>query len=231
VKDQTHEDLKSNIAPYVLGALPSEEIPSFRAHLTSCDECRAEVDELSKTARSLALSVEPVDPPSGFTRSILDRVAEERAEAATPSRALRSRRPLLAFLAAGMAVLAVVLGAIALDARGDAEANRRVAAALLQNSDGMEMRGEAGVEAKVVPGENGAVFVATGLDDLPDDRSYQLWFLKDGSMVSAGVFDVSEGVALLRTSRSTGGVEGAAVTVEPSGGSRQPTTDPVIESA
>jgi anti-sigma-K factor RskA len=229
VKDRTHEDLKFNIAPYVLGALPSEEIPSMRAHLTSCDECRAEVDELSKTAESLALSVEPVDPPAGFTRSILDRVADERAEAAA-SPAIRSRRPLLAFLAAGMAALAVVLGALALDARGDADANQRVANALLQNSEGMEMRGVAGVEAKVVPGEDGAVFVATGLDELPDDRSYQLWFLEGGSMVSAGVFEVSDGIALLRTSQSTGGVEGAAVTVEPSGGSPQPTTDPVIES-
>lgn len=231
MKDRTHEDLKSNIAPYVLGALPSEEIPPMRAHLTSCDECRAEVDELSKTAESLAQSVQPVDPPAGFTEKILERVANERAEVATPTPALRRRRPLLAFLAAGLAVLAVVLGAVALDARGDAETNQRVAAALLQNSEGMEMRGEAGVAAKVVPGEDGAVFVATGLDDLPDDRSYQLWFLKDGSMVSAGVFDVSDGIALLRTSRSTGGVEGAAVTVEPSGGSRQPTTDPLIESA
>ena len=231
MKDRTHEDLKSNIAPYVLGALPVEEIAPMRAHLTSCDECRAEVDELSKTAESLALSVEPVDPPAGFSRSILDRVADERAEAASPSPALRNRRPLLAFLAAGMGVLAVVLGALALDARRDAEANQRVATALLQNSEGMEMRGEGGVEAKVVPGEEGAVFVATGLDELPDDRSYQLWFLEDGSMVSAGVFEVSDGVALLRTSRSTGGVEGAAVTVEPSGGSREPTTDPVIESA
>lgn len=230
MKDRNHEDLKSNIAPYVLGALPSEEIPPMRAHLTSCGECRAEVDELSKTAESLALSVEPVDPPAGFTRSILDRVADERAEAATPSPALGSRRPLLAFLAAGMAVLAMVLGAIALDARGEADANRRVATALLEGSEGMEMRGEAGVQAKVVPGEDGAVFVATGLDGLPHDRTYQLWFLKDGSMVSAGVFDVSDGVAVLRTPRSPEGFEAAAVTVEPSGGSRQPTTAPVIDS-
>ena len=62
MKDQTHEDLKSNIAPYVLGALPSEEIPSFRAHLTSCDECRAEVDELSKTAESLKSDLKPPLP-------------------------------------------------------------------------------------------------------------------------------------------------------------------------
>lgn len=231
MKDRTHEDLKSNIAPYVLGALPSDEIQVMRAHLTSCDECRAEVDELSKTAESLALSVQPVDPPAGFTQKVLDRVAEERAEAATPGPAVRSRRPLLAFLAAGLAVLAVVLGAITLDARGDAEANQRIATALLEGSEGMEMRGEAGVEAKVVPGQDGAVFVATGLDDLPDDRTYQLWFLKDGTMVSAGVFDVSDGVAVLRTPRSPDGFDAAAVTVEPSGGSRQPTTDPVIDSA
>ena len=230
MKDQTHEDLKSNIAPFVLGALPSEEIPSTRAHLTSCDECRAEVEELTKAVESLALSVEPVDPPAGFTRSVLERVADERVGAAAPH-PRRGRRPLLAFLAAGMAILAAVLGAIALDARGDADANQRIATALLEGSEGMEMRGETGVEAKVVPGQDGAVFVATGLDDLPDDRTYQLWFLRDGSMVSAGVFDVSDGVAVLRTPRSPDGFEAAAVTVEPSGGSRQPTTDPVIDSA
>ena len=227
--ERNHEDVKALIGAYVLGAVPPEEVPSIRAHILSCDECMAEADELSGAADSLAFSVEPLAPPPGFAQTVLERVAQERSETSTPSAARGRWRRLVAYTA--LAVFAVVMGAIALDAREDADANRKIATALLGSSQGIELQGQAGVAAKVVTSETGAVFVATGLEDLPSDRTYQLWFMRNGAPVSAGTFDVSEGVAVLRTSRSPQAFDGAAVTVEPSGGSPQPTTEPVIQSA
>jgi anti-sigma-K factor RskA len=231
MREQSHEDVKALIGAYVLGAVPPEEVPSIRAHMLSCDECMAEADELSEAADSLSLTVDPVAPPLGFTQAVLERAAQERSGAPRPSTSRRRWRPLLALSYAAVAVFAVVMGGIALDARQDAEANRRIATALLGAAQGIELRGEAGVAAKVVQGETGAVFVATGLEELPSERTYQLWFMRDGVPVSAGTFDVSDGVAVLRTSRSPEAFDGAAVTVEPSGGSPQPTTEPVIQSA
>jgi anti-sigma-K factor RskA len=229
--EQTHEDVKGIIGAYVLGAVPVEEIPSIRAHILSCEECKALADEMSRAVESLALSVEPVAPPPGFTQNVLKQVAHERIEPARAAVPGRRWRPLQALAYAAVVVFAAVMGAIALDARRDADANRRVATALLQATEGIELQGEAGVEAKVVTRETNAVFVATGLEDPPDDRIYQLWFMRDGVPVDSRTFDLSGGVALVRAADLPEDLNGAAVTIEPSGGSREPTTTPVIQSS
>ncbi len=75
-----------------------------------------------------------------------------------------------------------------------------------------------------------AVLVTDGLAELPDDRSYELWFVRGETPISAGVFEVDGGdaTALLSGDMHEGDV--IAVTVEQAGGSPdgQPTTDPVI---
>ena len=82
--EQSHEAAAALIGAYVLGAVPPEEVPAMRAHTLSCDECMAEADELSETAGSLSLTVEPVAPPLGFTETVLERV-QDRSRPSTPS--------------------------------------------------------------------------------------------------------------------------------------------------
>lgn len=75
-----------------------------------------------------------------------------------------------------------------------------------------------------------AVIVASGLPDIASDRTFELWFLRDGTPVSAGTFDSSDGeaTALLAGQMETG--DGVAVTVEQEGGAPDgaPTTDPIV---
>ncbi|MFF8833450.1 anti-sigma factor domain-containing protein [Streptomyces sp. NPDC015131] len=73
--------------------------------------------------------------------------------------------------------------------------------------------------------ENSAVFLASGLPRLPGDRTYQLWFDEDGAMRAAGLVG-RDGASLMEG--DVDGATGIGVTVEPAGGSRQPTTDPVM---
>jgi anti-sigma-K factor RskA len=49
--------------------------------------------------------------------------------------------------------------------------------------------------------------------------------------VSAGVFDSSDGLAIVEAERSVEGYDGAAITIEPEGGSAEPTTTPIMQSA
>jgi anti-sigma-K factor RskA len=70
------------------------------------------------------------------------------------------------------------------------------------------------------------------VDDLPalgDNEDYQLWYIGEAGPVSAGTFD-SEGSGtvwrVLDGTMSAGDTVG--VTVEPKGGSEQPTTDPIV---
>lgn len=75
-----------------------------------------------------------------------------------------------------------------------------------------------------------AVFVASGLPSIDDDRTFELWFVRGDTPIPAGTFDASDGevTALLDGSMQPG--DAVAVTIEQSGGSPDgvPTTDPIV---
>lgn len=60
----SHEEYKEMLVTHALGALGAEEERSLQAHLATCDECRAELDEWLGTAAALALAATPVEPPT-----------------------------------------------------------------------------------------------------------------------------------------------------------------------
>ena len=74
------------------------------------------------------------------------------------------------------------------------------------------------------------VLVTDGLPEISDDQTYELWFVRDGSAIPAGLFASDDGSA---TALLDGAVESGdviAVTIEPAGGSPtgQPTSDPIL---
>jgi len=76
-----------------------------------------------------------------------------------------------------------------------------------------------------------AVVVTTGLEAAGEGETYELWFVRDDTAVSAGQFDPDATGAA--TTLLDGAVEEGdviAVTVEPEGGSPtgQPTSDPIV---
>jgi anti-sigma-K factor RskA len=235
----SHDEVRELIVPYVLGALSPEEAPFVRAHILSCDECMAEADSYSDVAAKMALSADPIPLPDDFADKVMATATEGAAEVAaevplTPARAAgRSRRfrfglvPALASLAVVLAI--AVLSVSLVRTRGQLDVYERVVSSVLHSDEGMELRG-AGAVARVVPTSGGSVFAATGMQEAPDNHTYELWFVDDGRPVSAGTFSVTNGVAVLESSRSLGGFEAAAVTIEPAGGSPdgRPSTDPIM---
>ncbi len=98
------------------------------------------------------------------------------------------------------------------------------------------------VEMTPAPGSQGSVTYAascqavmldvTGLPDLPDNRTYQLWALKGDEARSLDVLpDASAGQPQLVTKTTQPGENAVAITVEPAGGSAQPTSPIVWQSA
>ncbi|MFI6290276.1 anti-sigma factor domain-containing protein [Nonomuraea sp. NPDC050790] len=85
----------------------------------------------------------------------------------------------------------------------------------------------AGGEATlVVSRERGRmVFAATGLPRLEDDQDYALWLMGPGGARPAGLLDDGEGMLRAVPEKGEGRV---ALTVEPAGGSRRPTTMPIM---
>ncbi|MBW9111340.1 anti-sigma factor [Microbacterium ureisolvens] len=74
------------------------------------------------------------------------------------------------------------------------------------------------------------VLVSQGLPQIADDESFELWFVRDGAAVPAGVFEPTDGTttALLEGAMQPGDV--IAVTVEPQGGSPtgEPSSEPIV---
>jgi anti-sigma-K factor RskA len=74
-----------------------------------------------------------------------------------------------------------------------------------------------------------AVVLVDGMDPAPADHAYELWLIHDDVRVPAGVFDVDErGRATRVVTGDMATVTAVGVTVEPEGGSPQPTSDPVM---
>lgn len=72
-----------------------------------------------------------------------------------------------------------------------------------------------------------AVLVTEDLPGAPDGEDYQLWFVhEDGTAVSAGLMP-REGDQVALEGAPAGAVA-VGVTVEPAGGSEQPTSDPIV---
>jgi anti-sigma-K factor RskA len=85
-----------------------------------------------------------------------------------------------------------------------------------------------GGTAAVVSAHGSAVFAANRLPALPDGKQYQLWVIHDKTNIrSAGLLKLQNGTGQSLVS----GVmlnDVVAVSVEPAGGSAQPTTTPIV---
>lgn len=236
-----HDELKSLIAPYVLGAVSTEEERAVRSHILGCEECLREAESFSGAAGSLALAVDEAPVPAGFADAVIAKVQSERPEAAAaPPQAewwFRWRK-VLAGVAAASVVATIVLASAFLAQRAQVQRYESAVPPLV-HGEGIRLAGAGGAVARMVPTADGATLFATGLDEAPDRHTYQLWLMRcDEPEVietcdptSAGTFDVSGGIAVLETQASLEGYDRAAVTVEPEGGSEGPTTLPVIDSA
>jgi anti-sigma-K factor RskA len=235
---------------YALDALDDNERRLFEEHLETCADCRAEVAEFRATAAYLGVAV-AVAPPPQLRDRVLSQISQVRQlpperSNVRPIRGVSRRRfNLLAAAASILAALAIALGVIAYqtDQRSDelaaqleqrqqdvnalaAQAQR--VADVLAAPDAERTVGEVrdgGVAAAVASEDRGEVILLTrDLPQLAEDLTYQLWFIDPEGPVSGGVLDVpADGDLTLLTEGDLAGVTTIALSVEPSGGSDQPT--------
>jgi anti-sigma-K factor RskA len=140
-----HEELRSQLGAFVLGALTPAEQAEVRAHLAACEECAAEVRALQPAVDALAWSVERVDPPAAVRQRILSSIAtptvtsDARRSGAAPSRSL------LPWLAtAASFALSVALSAYASQLRGRVQTlERELRDAILQVQAGERLTAQA----------------------------------------------------------------------------------------
>jgi len=224
-------ETRMDAAAYVLGALEDPE--SYREHLATCAACREEVAELERVVDLLPATV-PRAAASGELRARimasvrseaeLLRAAGERADQPpTRTRGIFAR-PL--WLPAGATALAAGLAAALILALGGGSSSPvRVRAAVLSPSEG-------GAHAVLIERGRRGELVVRGMRQAPAGDVFQVW-LKRGASAQPQPTDALFGVthggdASVAVPGDLRGVTEILVTHEPVGGSRHPTSAPLL---
>lgn len=220
-----------NAAPYVLGALTDYEHEAFRLHLDSCAVCREEVAALQVVASALPAVAPQLNAGPELKRRVMASVHEDVGSSEAEERALsaRSRRgPRLAWLqwrpllaSGALAAAAVVIAVLAIFSGGGGAGGARV------------------IHAEVIPahasaslrvsGGHGQLDIS-GMPQTPAQRVYEVWIKRSGGpQPTDALFTVTaKGDATVGVPGSLNGVKVVMVTTEPLGGSKVPTSSPVI---
>jgi anti-sigma-K factor RskA len=222
---------------FVLGALPEEERREFEEYLAAHPERQAEIDELGTVAGLLALSPQEQEPSPELRRSIMD-VVEAEAERPRAQSGLERMREFLSIrnLALGAAALLVIglfswnmvlqgemrdLQSRIQDMQASEEDSRMVAL------EGSGAARQARVEVMILE-DHRAVLMADDMPPVPEDKTFQIWVIENDVPRPSGIFEVGEDHVAVVVENRVDGADAIAVTVEPEGGSPQPTTDPML---
>jgi anti-sigma-K factor RskA len=83
------------------------------------------------------------------------------------------------------------------------------------------------------PNSESAVLVISGLPKLEPGKTYQVWLIDGGAPISAGLLSVDEngqGVFIVNSDESIGSFNSLGISIEPDGGSQEPTGEIVVLS-
>jgi len=230
---EDHRRYEEDLAAYLLDALTAEEQHVFELHLRSCPACQAEERWLRGAVDLLPSSVEQLEPPPALRERLMDTVrAEAPAEAVEARPGIRRGRrlgfilrPAAAFGAAALIAVGIGVGYLIGDSGGGSTSALVTVPAKPTGVD-------PGASGEIVKSRDSAVIRVSGLRQRRG-RVYELWLVRRGSSTPepSSLFAVRKDGS--GASGIAGGLEGVRevmVTSEPEGGSRQPTTMPVLRT-
>jgi anti-sigma factor RsiW len=233
----TTSDIHALAGAYVLDAIDDVERAAFARHLAGCEACAIEVAELRETVTRLADESWSAPPPR-MRDEVLAKVRRTRQlgpgrperEGATPA-LLRWRRRTAIAVAAGILVAGAGTATWAVQQQ---EVQRQ--RAVNESVQAVLVAPDAVVRSSAVEGGGRMTMVVSRSLDQgvvvldatrpADDQAYQLWRVGD-SIVDAGVLDPGQGTAT-RVITGVNSVDAVALTLEPAGGSAQPSKLPPL---
>jgi anti-sigma-K factor RskA len=250
---QPYHDMLDDVALYALGTLPAADAQRVRDHIATCAECRAEYEALAPAAALVGVSAETQGDLKTCPSTLLKpRIMREIRKSAATSGDLRapSRVPvwpayLVAAACFAIAIFTslynVTLSSQLRDAQNKLAASTTRSSQLASNladerstiSEIMstESKHYTGTDGEVVT-HGGKLYVAMhDLPPAPKGKVYQAWTLAKGAkdMAPSVTFvPDSRGVAIVSLPVDARLTNTVAVSVEPEGGSKAPTSKPVL---
>ena len=235
----TCEELQQDYTSWALGILEEPEYSEIAAHLArKCRFCVPGVASAMATVSALSGAVKTADPAPGLRRRITAMVSKDAARDAEPEVKGRSWMTFLPWAVSGALAVALLgvslsgLRPVPIDAN---TAKLEQALSILNDPTTKDVSfGEAQKPSKgrvFVSPSRGVVFMAASLPRLEAGQTFQMWVIPAGGKpVSAGTFlsQTDTSAVYVWNGPVDKGAAAVAVTVEPTGGSPQPTSTPFI---
>jgi anti-sigma-K factor RskA len=254
------DTLRELLPAYAMGITDPDETALVEQLLGECPDEAAELAHYRSMAAALPMSVEQKAPPAALHDMLMARVAVETpAPAPALPRPQRPQQPLRLptgttrwLWAAAAALLLVFVGGIVFmsmqlsdvreerNALADQLESSRELLSLLGGGDAVsfdlvatDSSPERNAAGTVLCNPNRSVGLVhtANLPALPADMVYQVWLIRDGERISAGVFNVSAdgtGALLVTAPEVFANYQWLGITAEPAPGSEGPTSDPLV---
>lgn len=227
---------------YALGSLEENEARQVAEHLAGCSVCREEMAAYQRVTDQLLLAVPEQTPAGELKARLMERIQRLGKDAQRPHETKRVPQPSRWRIPKGLIPVGALAGLLVILILSVSNLmlwqrlNRQevitgplgMRAIVLQNTSAA-----ADASAFVVMGANGenGVLVVDHLPPLDESQEYQVWLVKERGRTSAGTFGVDEdGYRGLRLDapESLLTYSDVYVTVEPAGGSMEPTGAQVL---
>jgi anti-sigma-K factor RskA len=226
----SHDEMLDSVAAYALGALSPEEAQIVAEHLRTCEQCREEYRLLRPPVTAVAYTAEAcADSRSGAVAA--SPLLKARVMKQVRGETARRPRP------RGWAIWALLAACLALaflDYSLSRQVNRDRTLATAQDQTIADLAA-AGAQryrfsdGAVVTHDNRLYIVMQNLPAPPRGKVYQAWTLAKGENRVAPSVTFAPGgtTTVVRLPEAATGIATVAVSVEPEGGSTQPTTKPI----
>ena len=242
-------DIHGLSGAYAVDALDDVERADFERHLQQCPECQDEVASLRAAAVELT-HASALTPPPALRDSVLRQISTVRplppltgdtgpapqAEATvTPIETRRRRvKPLTWLVAAAAAAVLAIGGLVWSPWQSDEPAPQQLTATeqVIRAKDAQRYEKVIdGARATIVRSKSlgKAVIIAEDMPAAPEGKDFQVWYQNpEGAMVSAGLMphEAKPTVSMVLNGDASK-FNGVGITVEPTGGSPEPTSDPI----
>jgi anti-sigma factor RsiW len=237
-----HDHRLEEAAAFAIGALDPDRKEDFKAHLDSCKRCQDELRWLAPAVLALPETVEPQTPPPGLKVRLM---AEVRAdvEAETKRAKVEERRERAASrqtfgewlrglhlggltykpLAGLAVVILIVAGGIGYAVGTGGGSGGGAHTTRIEP-------GANGIEASVVrEGDRGELHLA-GVKDLPEGKVLEAWVQRGNAVEPVpALFTPDHAGNASTTIENMKNVSAVLVTREPAGGTKVPTTEPIVK--
>lgn len=237
---QGHEWFTELIPAYAIGAADEDERAAVDAHLKTCTNCRALLEDYRGLGDGLLFAAPLAPARAGLSENLRKRLNVRPEPVRQGAWWDFLRRPAFVFAVAALALL-VFTNVYWAGRVGRLEQQSREIASLPQaagirlnaadsKGGGYNSQTANGV-VYVQPGSKIALLCVYALPQPGPGKTYQAWLVRDGKRVNAGTFAVNGdgyGVLIINSGQPVSDYQQLGITVEPAGGSPAPTTPRVI---